>query len=296
MGLRPVQVTADSGRRKRLDHVVGVDESGNPDGGSDPFVIAAVHCPRSCGEELAELLIDARLNPWRNKSSSLSVSKEAKGAQDERIENFISRIGAAPVTWCAAVGWEAYSVPERAAIACTVTSKALTTPNRDETPDFEGDTVLIHDGNAKTYGDDQYHLRKQASATFNSSFQSAICSVYVSPLPKADLTYPEVIAADYIAGYVRKKLANGEKSVEGLPDQVLWMRSDWSPEDVQPTPSYWLRTSGSSQPTVEQSRIIAWIEGRQPSEGELTSGGQFMNLVDGRIDSDMLEEYLLAFE
>lgn len=295
MGLRSIQVTSESGQRKRLDHVVGVDESGNPDGGSVPFVISAVQCPRSYGEELAEHLINAGLNPWRNKSSSLSVSDEAKTTQDERVESFIDKISSTPVTWCAAVGWDAYSVPERATIACTVTSKALNTTHSDQTPDFEGGTALIHDGNAKTYGDNQLHLRKQASAKFNSSFQSAFCSVHVSSLPKADLTYPEVVAADYIAGYVRKKLANGE-SVNELPNQVLWVRSEWSPEDVQPAPLYWLRTSGSNQTTTEQSRIIAWIEGRRPSNDGLTSGGQFENIIDNRLESDRLKEYLSSFE
>lgn len=296
MGLRSIQVTSESGQRKRLDHVVGVDESGNPDGGGEPFVISAVQCPRSYGEELAECLIEAGLNPWRSKSNSLSVSDEAKVTQDERVESFIDTIRFTPITWCAAVGWEAYSVPKRATIACTVTSKALTTPHSDELPDFEGDTALIHDGNAKTYGDKQRHLRKQASAKFNSSFQSTICSVYVSSLPKADLTYPEVVAADYIAGFVRKKLARGEKSVSQLPSQVLWISSEWTSEDVHPAPLYWLRTSGSGQTTMERSRIIAWIEGRRPPKEGLRSGGQFENIVNNRLESATLKEYLLNFE
>lgn len=296
MGLRSVQVTSESGQRKRLDHVIGVDESGNPDGGNEPFVISAVQCPRSYGEKLAESLIDAGLNPWRSKSSSLSVSDEAKATQDDRIRSFIGTISSTPITWCAAVGWEAYSVPKRATIACTVTSKALTAPHSDQRPSFEGDAALIHDGNAKTYGDKQRHLRKQASAKFNPSFQSAICSVYVSSLPKADLTYPEVVAADYIAGFVRKKLAEGEKSVSQLPNQVLWISSEWRSEDVQPVPLYWLRTSGNRQSTTQQSRITAWIEGRRPPEEGLTSGGQFKNIVDNRLESDTLKEYLLGFE
>lgn len=296
MGLRSIQVTSESGQRERLDHVVGVDESGNPDGGGEPFVISAVQCPRSYGEKLAEFLINAELNPWRSKSNSLSVSDEAKATQDERVEAFIDLIDSTPITWCAAAGWKAYGVPKRAKIACTVASKALTTPHRVQQPNFEGDAALIHDGNAKTYGNKQQHLRKQASAAFNSSFQSAICSVYVSSLPKADLTYPEVVAADYLAGYVRKKLANGEKSMKQLPDQVLWIRSDWSPEDIQPAPLYWLRTSGSSQATTEQSRVVAWIEGRRPSNDGLTSGGQFSNIVSNRLSSDTLREYLFGFE
>lgn len=292
MGLRSVQVTDDSGERKRLDHVVGVDESGNPDGNGGPFVVSAVQCPRSYGEKLAEHLIDAGLNPWRNKSNSLSVSDEAKATQDRRVERFLGSIDSAPVTWCAAVGWEAYSVRKRAAIACTVTSKALTTPYNDQTPDFEGDTVLIPDGSAKTYGEKQRYLRKKASAEFNPSFQSAICSVYVSALPKADLIYPEVTAADYIAGYVRKKLADGEVSVEQLPAQVLWVKSDWTYEDVQPVPLYWLRTSGVERTADEQSRVIAWIEGRRPQRTEFSSRKPFESVVQNRLESETLKEYL----
>lgn len=297
MSLRQVQVTEDaSGRRKRLAHVVGVDESGNPDGNGRPFVISAVHCPRSYGEKLAEHLIDSGLNPWRNKSRSLSVADEAKATQDQRVRSLVRAIAPTPITWCAAVGWKAYGVPKRAAITCAVTSKALTTPYANQTPDFEGDVALIHDGNDETYGEKQRHLRKQGSAEFNSSFQSAFCSVHVSSLPKADLTYPEVIAADYIAGYVRKRLANGETTVEQLPDQVLWVSSEWACEDVQPAPLYWLRTSGARQTTAEQSRVIAWIEGRRPPKDGFSASRRFESVVENRLESETLKEYLSNFE
>lgn len=297
MGLRSVQVTEDaSGRRKRLAHVVGVDESGNPDGNGGPFVISAVHCPRSYGERLAEHLVESGLNPWQNKSRSLSVTDDAKATQDRRVESFVDVVTSTPVTWCAAVGWDAYSVPKRAAIACVVTSKALTTPHADRTPNFEGDVALIHDGNDETYGKKQRYLRKQASTEFNSSFQSAFCSVHVSSLPKADLTYPEVIAADYVAGYIRKKIANGETSIDQLPDQVLWVSSGWTCEDVQPAPLYWLRTTGAKQTTTEQSRVIAWVEGRRPPKDGFASSRRFESVVENRLESEKLKEYLSSFE
>lgn len=295
MSLRPVQVTEDtSGRRKRLAHVVGIDESGNPSGNGEPFVLSAVHCPRSYGEGLAEHLINSGLNPWRSKSQSLSVGDEAKRTQDQRVESFVDAIALSPVTWSAAVGWERYGVPKRAAIACAVTSKALTTPHTDQTPTFKGNVVLIHDGNDETYGEKQYHLRKQASAKFNSSFQSAFCSVHISSLPKADLTYPEVIAADYIAGYVRKKLAKDETTVERLPDQALWVSSDWRCEDVQPAPLYWLRTTGAKQPRIEQSRVIAWLEGRRPPRDSFSSSRGFQDVIENRVESETVREYLVG--
>ncbi|WP_276280313.1 hypothetical protein [Halorussus caseinilyticus] len=269
-----------------------MDESGNPDGNGGPFVICAVQCPRSYGEQLAEHLIDAGLNPWRNKSNSLSVADRAKATQDRRVKRLVASLDSTPVTWCAAVGWEAYNVPKRAAIACTVSSKALTTPHDDRMPDFEGDAVLLHDGNAETYGDNQFYLRKKASAQFNASFQSAICSVYVSSLPDADLTYPEVTTADYIAGYVRKTLADGEIGIRQLPKQVIWVSSDWTCEDVQPAPLYWLRTSGAKQTATEQSRVIAWIEGRRPPKSGFSSGRRFERVVETRLESETLKQYL----
>ncbi len=296
MGLRPVQVASKSGEKKRLNHVIGVDESGNPDGTGGPFVICAVQCPRRHGEKLANYLIDAGLNPWRNKSHSLSTSDIAKATQDRRVESLISSIASTPVTWSSAVGWEAYSVPKRAAITCTVASKSLTTPHSEEKSDFDGDAVLIHDGGPETYGENQQYLRKQASAEFNSSFQSAICAVYASSLPKADLTYPEVIAADYIAGYVRKKLTTGEASVKQLPKQVEWVSSGWTFEDVQPTPSYRLRTSGAKQAAVEQSRVIAWVEGRRPPKDGVSSGRKFENVIENRIHSETLTKYLATLK
>lgn len=148
MTLRRVQLAEDgTGARERVDHVVGVDESGNPTESDGPYVLAAVSCSRDRSERLAELLVDCGLYPWQNKSRSLSAVLDDPAEQSRRVAEFASRLRGEPVTWSAAFGWQQYSVEQRAAIACTVTSKALTSAD-----DLSGRAVLLHDGGENTYG------------------------------------------------------------------------------------------------------------------------------------------------
>lgn len=292
MTLRPVQlVEAGSGDRTRVETVVGVDESGNPTGNGDPFVLAAVRCSRSDSERLARQLVQCGLHPWRNKSRSLSAVVDGRDEQTRRVERLVEALSSEKVAWSAAVGWQRYDLAERAAVACTVTSKALTTPHRESSISVDGDAVLLHDGGEDTYGSNQRVLREQATATFDASFQSHACPVLVAPLTKADLTYPEVIAADYLAGYVRTRVAEGNP-IEMLPPQVVRIDASWREPSVAPASSFRLRTSGAVQDSAIRTRITAWLEGRRPSESApLTNDAHYDRLVT-RIQDDTLRSYL----
>lgn len=292
MALRPVQlVEVGSGERTRVGTVVGVDESGNPTGDSKPFAVAAVCCDRSESTRLAERLVECGLHPWQNKSRSLTAVVNGRDEQTNRVERFAETISSDTISWSVAVGWQRYDLVERAAVACTATSKSLTTPHTKTSPSVDGDAVLLHDGGENTYGSNQRVLREQAAETFDGSFQSHVCPVFVAPLTKADLTYPEVIAADYLAGYVRERVAEG-RSIEALPPQVVRIDGNWTGPTVAPASSFRLRTSGVSQADLVRTRITAWIDGQRPSESaSLTNDGHYGRRV-AQIENETLRSYL----
>lgn len=292
-GLRDIQLIEDgSGERTRAHHVVGVDESGNPTG-SQPFVLVAVQCPRSSGELLAERLVQSDLDPWKSKSQTLSVSID-EAEQTQRIEAFLDVLDEIPITWSAVAGWDKYDTARRAAAACIVTTKALTASYSDRTPSYEGSAVLLHDGGEDTYGTEQRLLRKHAASQFGGGFDS-VCPVYTSALPKADLTYPEVNAADYLAGYIRHEMAQGT-AVEVLPDPVTRIDDSWRVADVAPVAHYRLRITGGVQQSTARSRIIAWIEGRRVTTAGSITGQKPYDSIVNRLTSDTLKQYLLKMD
>lgn len=141
------------------------------------------------------------------------------------------------------------------------------------------------------YGDSQSHLRSQAAQIFDGSFQSTFGEVYVTALPKADLTYPEVTAADYIAGYVRELLDAGQ-TVADLPPEVMWFDSNWREPSVSPLPFCQIRGVQGRFGETEQTRAAAWIKGRHPKGGDYDASGQWENTVR-MLESEQLQQYLL---
>lgn len=141
------------------------------------------------------------------------------------------------------------------------------------------------------YGDRQKYLRIQAAQTFDGSFQSTFGGVYVTGLAKADLTYPEVAAADYLAGYVRAAVEDG-RSVEALPNEVIWFSHDWREPTVSPFPYYRIRGVTGEYGVTEQTRVAAWIKGRRPDGGSHDVSSQWENTVQ-MLESAELQQYLL---
>lgn len=289
-GLRDIQlIETDSNKRCRAKYVVGIDESGNPIGG-EPFVLTAVQCPRDAGELLAEQLIHSGLNPWTNKSQSLS-SLVDKQEQTQRVQQLITCLTDIPVTWCSVAGWNEYNNSQKAASACLVASKAITASPMSEAPSYSGPAVLLPDGSSNTYSNKQRLLRQHAAAQFSGGFTSRYCPVYVSSLSKGDLTYPAITAADYIAGYIRHQMQQGI-SVEELPKQVLRIDESWSTADNPPTIYYSLRPTGGMQNNLVRSRAISWIEGRKiADEGSLSGRKPYKRIVH-RLSSEEVQMYL----
>jgi len=142
------------------------------------------------------------------------------------------------------------------------------------------------------YGESQSHLRKQASQIFDGSFQSTFGGIYVTGLSKADLTYPEVTAADYIAGYVRRAITERNESVATLPEEVVRFDPNWVEPSVPPLPYYKIKGVSGEYGQREQTRIAAWIKGRHPDNDGFDISSQWENTVH-MLESERLQTYLL---
>lgn len=283
--MRSIQVVDESsGNVTRSGHVVGVDESGNVTG-SAPFALAAVRCPREDGERLAELLLEHGLSPWQGKSKTVARST-SPDERNQRVENLIDSLDDEPVTWRVAAGYSSATIDHKAAGVCTLAKKTITSGS-----DFRGDSVIVPDGEPDMYGTRQEYLRVQAAQTFDGSFQSVFGEVYVTGLARADLTYPEVAAADYLAGYVRAAIADG-RSVDALPDEVIWFSQDWREPSVSPFPFYRIHGVTGEYGATERTRVAAWIKGRHPDGGSHDVSSQWENTVR-MLESDRLQQYLL---
>lgn len=290
-GLRQVELVEKLNNRgrsnqQRVDYVVGVDESGNSKEG--PFVMTAVQCPRSCGETLAELLINQGLEPWKSKSSSTPAELSNEDLSTS-VSSLIGSLADTPVTWHAVGGWGSYNKQERAMIACIVTTKAMTGSNDSSVPNYDGPATLMHDGGRRMYGNSQIAIRKAANRQF-SGFADRHTPVYVSFIPEGDKTYPEITAADYISGYLRSEIQSrgieGIRSLDRINDS--WRASSQEP----PATLYQIRARRRGRRQRKEERAAAWIDGRRPPESDSWDGSQLESLVN-RLKSDTVREYLL---
>lgn len=268
---------------RRANHVVGVDESGNSNDG--PLVMVAVQCPRSCGETLAELLIKRGLEPWKSKSSSSPKNIE-DAALSERVEGLIQDFTDVPITWHAVAGWGKYNKEQRGAIASIVSSKTMT---GGEAPDFEGPAAIIHDGGHQLYGTRMVTFRQYASRQFRG-FEDRFTPVYLSYLIGGDKTYPEITAADYIAGYLKSEIE--ERGIEGVTPPVQRIDKSWRSSNESPLSLYRLRSRTRRRQNRKEERVAAWMDGRQTSYEE-TWGGQPLEALVDRLNSERVREYIL---
>lgn len=264
--------------------MIGADESGNVTG-PGAFALATVRCPRESGELLAELLIENGLNPWFTKSQSLK-SNTSREEHRDRVESFIEDLTQHPIEWRAAFGYDDVTIHHKAAGVCALAKSTIT-----HTTEYNGDSVLLPDGATSMYGVQQEHLRRQATQFFDGSFESAFGGIYTSGLAKADLTYPEVTAADYISGYVRER-AHLDGGVQGLPDEAGWFDSNWrEPSNLSPAPFYPLKPATGDFGETEAKRIVAWIKGRHPDGDDHDVSGQVENTI-GMLESERVQMYL----
>lgn len=289
-GLRPLALReSSSGDSKRAAHVVGIDESGNSADG--PFVLTAVQCPRSSGERLAELLIELDLDPWVSKSSS-SPSNLTDSELTENVIELMDQIQEEPITWNAAACWGNCSVDKQAMTACIVSTKSLISYGKSQ-DGYEGNAALVHDGKGDNFGSGYITLRRAGREQFEG-FGDRETPVYISTLESGDRIYPEITAADYIAGLIRSEIQE-KGSIEGLNVPVIDRISEsWStPEDASPEPQYEIRSRDRRRQPKREDRAAAWIEGRRPPTND-GWGDRPLNSIVERLSSDTVRDYLLT--
>ncbi|MBP1923399.1 hypothetical protein J2751_002441 [Halorubrum alkaliphilum] len=289
-GLRPLALQeSSSGDSKRAAHVVGIDESGNSADGA--FVLAAVQCPRSSGERLAELLIELDLDPWVSKSSSAPSTLTDSGLTDTVIE-LIRQIRDEPITWHAAACWGNCPVDKQAMTACIISTKSLTR-HRDSQGGYEGNAALLHDGKGDNFGNGYIKLRRAGRTQFEG-FGDRETPVFISMLESGDRIYPEITAADYIAGLIRSEIHN-EGSIEAVDIPMIdRISNSWStPKDASPEPQYEIRARNHQREPKRQDRAAAWIEGRRPPTTDAWGDRPLEAIVD-RLSSDVVRNYLLT--
>jgi hypothetical protein len=284
-GLRPVSLSAaSSDTHQRAAHVIGIDESGNTNDGA--FVITAVQCPRNCGERLAELLIDLGLEPWKSKSSSTPTNLNGDRLT-QQVERLIGRINDEPVSWDAAACWGNCDIDRRAMTACILSTKCLINWDRG----YEGDAVLIHDGECSEFGNEYVKLRRAARSQFDG-FDIRETPVYVTALRSGDRIYPEITAADYISGLIKSKIKN-HGSIDSINFPVRRVDKSWStPGDITPETKYQIRSRDRRRQPKREDRVAAWVEGRRPPTDDAW-GDQPLESITGRLNSDTVQEYIL---
>lgn len=284
--MRSVQVIEQSSSNTtRAEYVIGIDESGRViESGS--FALAAVRCPREKSERLAELLVEHELAPWQAKSETLA-KRTTPAERDRRVKNLIESLSEEPISWSVAFGQSQESIQHKAAAVCILAKKTITAVDASR-----GDSVILPDGERDMYGKSQSHLRRQAAQIFDGSFQSTFGGIYVTSLAKADFTYPEVTAADYIASYVRRGISEVGESVATLPKEVMRYDQNWIESSVPPLPYYKIKGVGGEYGQLEKTRIAAWIKGRHPDNDGFDISSQWENTVH-MLESEQLKTYLL---
>lgn len=260
--------------------------------GDGPFSLAAVRCPRDRSEKLAELLISSELAPWKAKSKTLLRHCSSPEERDNRVKNFIETLDEYKIPWAVTVGWEKVSVDACTAGICNLAKKTIT----HAPGPYEGDSVLVPDGTTNTYGKEQERLCVQGSTFFGGGFQSRYGSVYISGLSKADLTYPEVMAADFIAGYAYRCLTNDRvREIDKLSGFIGWFDENWREPSTTPVPFYGIGPLTMDYGEREKSRVVSWIKGNRPDEVTFDGSNRYQNVV-GYLESETVRSYLSAFE
>lgn len=292
--LRPVCVT-NVDRQVRANHLVGVDESGNDASEDGHCVIVAVRTRRRNDVELVRTMVENDLRPFRHKSSTLVRHGPLdQSERDRRVRAFLDALSATSITWCAVVCSDGFDQFDRVAAVSVATKKAITSAvNRGIFGGKNDPAVLLHDGKQDEYSSYDETLRKQLAMDFDPSFQRSICPVYPTFLQDADRTYPQSNAADYIAGYLRTRLA-GEMTVGDVNyENVYALDPSWVRRAGTPTPLYELETLRPVRKKELRSRVLCWLMGRTvPADPKPTGYDPFREQVEQLSDSNV-RRYLL---
>lgn len=144
----------------------------------------------------------------------------------------------------------AVDVTERCLIACRIDQEAA------------GAFVDLLTPNYKTA------VRQKAAKEFDAGFEQAFVPVYTAFVNQADLTYPQSIAADFIAGSLRSRLLDEATSGQ-LGDSVAEFDESWTHALETAASIYYLDAFQPIRGEGARSRAAAWIQGETiPLDGE----------------------------
>ncbi|MEZ3145151.1 hypothetical protein [Halobaculum sp. MBLA0143] len=280
----------------RARSVVGVDESGNV--GDGVFVTVAVRAARSNGVELVRRLVENGLRPFRHKSSSLvRYSDVDKADRRRRVRALLADLSHSTATWAAVLSASPLDETAAAAMYAVAAKKAIT--NGLGQTRLMTDTVVLRDGQL-VRGEHAQALPRQLRGHCDVSFERNICPVYLAPLEQAERTYPQVTAADYIAGSLRE-IAEQHGTIEAAVEQFDYeqpVRFDSSWDEPARTPSsvYRLEPIAPIREKRLKSRAIAWLAGGAitPTRDPLDRN-RYRGLTD-TIDDPVVSNYVTELD
>jgi hypothetical protein len=232
--LRPVSLTDAEDSRVTVDTLIGVDESGNESSAGDGFcVVVVIWAARSTEIDLIRVLVESGLQPFKYKSATLGYEAQLPASErQERVQHFLALIDGLPIEWAGIVCRNEYRTPVRAAAVVMAAKKTIT---RGQSNDIDR-TALLHDGKLLT-PNYKAAVRQKAAKEFDAGFEQAFASVYTAFVNQADLTYPQSIAADFIAGYLRSRLLDGTMS-DQFRDSLAEFDESWTHALERAAPIY----------------------------------------------------------
>lgn len=270
----------DSGRSVYPEYLIGVDETGTHNV-SGPFAVTAVLCPRTVEPRLAEMMIDAGMNLWKEKP------KEELFVQSDLLEFMQDH---SEISWFAIGSTAPISKEDKAAIAITAAMYTLIQPNISRTYSVD-QAALIHDGSDTMYGKKQRLLREQSSAQIDSEFTSNFGKILLTQTSRGDQIYPTVMLADLISGQVCKRISNGD-----LDDvtNYEWFRDAWVENPKGPADDlYYLNEAGTLYPDYLWENYAAWLTGKASANNDGPREGiPIETLIERSADSEVVIEYL----
>jgi len=161
-------------------------------------------------------------------------------------------------------------------------------PNENERATF------LHDGKLDSHRTYEKRLREQVAEDFGASFRRGVCPVHLTFLQDADRTYPQSNAADYIAGYLRARLASGESIATLGLENVYELDSSWLRDGEESATVYQLAELQPIRENDLRSRALSWLMGKGiPADPTPTTQDPFRELVS-EIPDQTVREYLLS--
>jgi len=134
-------------------------------------------------------------------------------------------------------------------------------------------------------------VRRKVAKEFDTGFQQAFHPVYPTFVNKADLTYPQSIAADFIGGYLRSRLLDGA-TTDQLGESVLEFDDSWTHSLESAASLYYLDSFQPIRGEGARSRAAAWVQGETISPDTDPTNIEVYEQIIEQIDDERVYAYL----